>query len=98
MNWLIYAFLSAITAALVAIFSKIGLKGVDSVVATGIRAGIMFGIIFVVIALTGKLPQVLTITRNSLLYIGLGGVAGAASWVFFTSLHYNQGTLPWLRP
>ena len=67
MNWLIYAFLSAITAALVAIFGKIGLEGVDSIVATGIRAGIMFGIILIVIAATGKLPQMMSLNQNSLL-------------------------------
>ena len=94
MNWLIYAFLSAITAALVAIFGKVGLEGVDSVVATGIRAGIMFGIIFIVLALTGKLSQVLSINRNSLLYIGLGGLAGAASWVFyFLALQSGKASL-----
>lgn len=94
MTWLVYALLSAITAALVAIFGKIGLEGVDSVVATGIRAGIMFGIIFVVIIVTGKLPQVISINRTSLLYIGLGGLAGAASWVFyFLALQSGEASL-----
>ncbi|MEM0465535.1 MAG: EamA family transporter, partial [Candidatus Pacearchaeota archaeon] len=40
--WLFYAILSAIFAALVAIFGKIGLKGVDSNIATTVRAFIMF--------------------------------------------------------
>jgi transporter family protein len=56
MQWLIYAILSAITAALVAIFGKIGLQGVDSVTATGIRSGIMFAIIAVLMLFTGKMP------------------------------------------
>lgn len=40
-RWLIYAFLSAICAAFVSIFGKIGLTGIDSTAATAIRAAIM---------------------------------------------------------
>ncbi len=39
--WLLYALLSAITAALVAIFGKLGLKGIDSTLATTVRSIIM---------------------------------------------------------
>lgn len=83
MNWLVYALLSAFTAALVAIFGKAGLQGVDSVAATGVRAGIMFIVIFIVILVTGRIPEVMAIKRESFLYIMLGGLAGAASWVFY---------------
>ncbi|MBW2971138.1 EamA family transporter, partial [Candidatus Woesearchaeota archaeon] len=38
LTWIVFALLSAITAALVAIFGKIGLEGIDSNVATAIRA------------------------------------------------------------
>ena len=83
LEWLIYAILSAITAALVAIFGKMGLQGVDSVTATGIRAGIMFAVIVVLMMFTGKLHTVTTIDSKSMIYIGLGGLAGAASWIFY---------------
>lgn len=83
MQWLIYAILSAITAALVAIFGKIGLQGVDSITATGIRAGIMFAAIAVLMLFTGKIPAITTIDSKSLFYIFLGGLAGAASWIFY---------------
>ena len=83
MQWLIYAILSAITAALVAIFGKIGLQGVDSITATGIRAGIMFAVIAVLMLFTGKIPAITTIDSKSLFYIFLGGLAGAASWIFY---------------
>jgi transporter family protein len=83
LEWLIYAILSAITAALVAIFGKMGLQGVDSVTATGIRAGIMFAVIVVLMMFTGKLHTVTTIDSKSMIYIALGGLAGAASWIFY---------------
>ena len=93
MQWLIYAILSAITAALVAIFGKKGLEGVDSITATGIRAGIMFAVILVLMLVTGKIQVVTTLNSNSLFYIFLGGLAGAASWIFyFLALQYGKAS------
>jgi len=83
LEWLIYALLSAFTAALVAIFGKMGLQGVDSVTASGIRAGIMFAVIVVLMLFTGKVNNIGTLDSKSLFYISLGGLAGAASWVFY---------------
>ena len=84
-GWLVFAFLSALTAALVAIFGKIGLEGIDTNTATMIRAGIMFGILTLVILLTGKVSQIPTIVSNqkALFYISLSGLAGALSWIFY---------------
>jgi len=83
--WLIFAILSAITAALVAIFGKIGLESVDANTATMIRAGIMFAFLVLVIAFTGKIENFTTIFSNSraLFYITLSGIAGALSWLFY---------------
>jgi len=92
-EWLIFALLSAITAALVAIFGKIGLEGVDSITASGVRAGIMFAAIVVLMMLTGRTQQVMALDRRSLFYIFLGGLAGAASWVFyFLALQYGKAS------
>jgi len=83
MLWLIYALLSALTAALVAIFSKIGLQGVDSIAATGVRAGVMFGAIVLLMLATGKINVVTTLDSKSLFFIVIGGLAGASSWIFY---------------
>ena len=84
-GWVVFAILSAITAALVAIFGKIGLEGVDTNTATMIRAGIMFGILLLVILFTGKVNQISIIFSNqkALFYIFLSGIAGALSWIFY---------------
>jgi transporter family protein len=93
MQWLIYAILSAITAALVAIFGKMGLQGVDPMTATGIRAGIMFGVILILMLFTGKIPLATTLDSKSLLYMILGGLAGASSWIFyFFALQYGKAS------
>jgi len=84
-SWLIFALLSAITAALVAIFGKIGLQNVDSTTATAIRAIIMAIFLFLVILVEGKVADMAQLTLNSkaMLFIILSGVAGALSWLFY---------------
>jgi transporter family protein len=93
MQWLIFALLSAFTAALVAIFGKIGLEGVDSITASGVRAGIMFAVIIALVIVTGKASLITALDRKSLFYIFLGGLAGAASWIFyFLALQYGKAS------
>ncbi len=94
-GWLIFALLSALTAALVAIFGKIGLEGVDTNTATMIRAGIMFVFLAGVIFLTGKTSEIANVFSNqrALFYIALSGVAGALSWLFyFIALKLGQAS------
>ncbi len=92
-EWLAFALLSAICAALVAIFSKIGLEGVDSITATGVRAGIMFAATLAFMAATGRIGGVAALARKPLTYIALGGLAGASSWVFyFLALHHGRAS------
>jgi len=83
--WLIFALLSAVFAALVAIFGKIGLESIDTNTATMVRAGVMFGFLVLVIAFTGKVENITTIFSNSkaMTYIFLSGLAGALSWLFY---------------
>lgn len=84
-SWIIFALLSAITAALVAIFGKIGLQGIDTNTATAIRAVIMAIFLIGVITVQGKLHDIKPILLNNraLLYITLSGIAGALSWLFY---------------
>lgn len=94
-SWLIFAILSALTAALVAIFGKIGLESIDVNTATMIRVGIMFAFLIPVILLTGKLGEISTIFSNqrALFYILISGIAGALSWLFyFTALKLGQAS------
>lgn len=84
-SWIIFALLSAVTGALVAIFGKIGLQGIDTNTATAIRAVIMAVFLFVVVVFQGKFHDIRPILANhkALLYIVLSGVAGALSWLFY---------------
>lgn len=81
--WLIYAFLSAIFAALVAIFGKIGLKNIDSTLATTVRSVVM-AVFLALMSLSLKKASLLhTIEGKALLFIVLSGIAGALSWLFY---------------
>ncbi|MBD2812675.1 EamA family transporter [Xenorhabdus sp. Vera] len=84
-TWLIYALLSALTAALVAIFGKIGLQNLDANTATAIRAVIMALFLVGVVIVQGKLNLISEIlaNRKALLFILLSGIAGALSWLFY---------------
>lgn len=84
-SWLIYALLSALCAALVALFGKIGLQNLDANTATAIRAVIMALFLVGVVVAQGKIALVGDILANkkALLFIVLSGVAGALSWLFY---------------
>ena len=91
--WLIFALLSAITAALVSIFGKIGLKGIDANTATAVRSIIMATFLAFVVLIQGKLNQIPSIisNRKTIVFIVLSGIAGALSWLFyFMSLNFGK--------
>ncbi|EEL36300.1 Permease, drug/metabolite transporter superfamily [Bacillus cereus Rock3-28] len=78
-SWLLFALLSAIAAAFVSIFGKIGLDGIDANVATTVRSIIMALFMIGVIIIQGKFQNI----GDVLLFITLSGVAGASSWLFY---------------
>ncbi|MFA7314867.1 MAG: EamA family transporter [Candidatus Magasanikbacteria bacterium] len=84
-TWIIYALLSAIMAALVAIFGKIGLKGIDTNTATAVRSVIMALFLLALITFQGKLNNIKPILDNhkALTFIIFSGLAGALSWLFY---------------
>lgn len=93
--WLIYALLSAISAALVAIFAKIGLSSVDTTLATTMRTFIMFVFFVLVSFFLKKFDQFsfATMYTKEWLFIVLSGLAGAVSYVFyFLALKYGMAS------
>lgn len=86
-SWILFALLSAFFAALVAIFGKLGLKGVDTTLATAIRGVIMAVFLAVVAFALGKVHFGEAIAGRTMLFIVLSGIAGALSWLaYFTAL------------
>lgn len=80
--YIIFALLSAISAALVAIFGKIGLSKIDTTFATTVRSIVMATIlVLATIALKKWHPS--QIDSRAFLFIFLAGLAGATSWLFY---------------
>jgi bacterial/archaeal transporter family protein len=81
--WVAFALLAAFFAALVAVLGKVGVKNVDTTLATAVRAVVMMVVLVIAAAVLGKARQLSTIDGRSLLFIFLSGLAGAASWLFY---------------
>lgn len=83
--WLILAILSAVTAALVAIFGKLGLKNIDPTFATTVRSLIMATFLVITSLFLGKFNNTNfgSLTGRDWLLIALAGVSGALSWLFY---------------
>ena len=83
--WLVYALLSAVAAAMVSVFGKIGLQGLDAHTATAVRAVIMAAFLVAVAVFQRRwehLPE-LWADKRAMTFILLSGVAGALSWLFY---------------
>ncbi len=82
-GWLYWAFLSAIFAALTAIFAKVGLDGIDSDYATLIRTLVIVIVLAIFVFFAGKFSNPLSLSYKSVVYLGLSGLATGASWVCY---------------
>src|SRR6185295_7454112 len=81
--WILYALLSAIFAALVAIFGKIGMAAADATAAAALRAVVMTVFLLAVTFILGKGTFIFSLDNKALLFIVLSGVVGALSWLFY---------------
>src|SRR3954470_7955173 len=81
--WWIYALLSAFFAALTAIFAKVGIKGVDTDLATAIRTVVILIIAWAIALFRGSATSINTLSRQNLLFLILSGVATGLSWIFY---------------
>jgi len=83
MTWYLAAMLSAVFAALTAIFAKIGIKDVNSNLATAIRTSFILLITWGVVFFQGVSSNIQQISKNSWLFLILSAMATGASWLFY---------------
>jgi len=81
--WKLYALLSALFAALTAIFAKIGVKNIDSDLATAIRTLVILIITWGIVLFGNRIGEIRNLTRHTLLFLLLSGVATGLSWLFY---------------
>jgi len=82
-TWLLYALLSALFAALTAIFAKAGLKEVNSDLATAIRTGIILFITWGIVLFKGNAAGISQLSKNNWLFLILSAIATGFSWLFY---------------
>ena len=86
---IVYALLSSIFASLTAILIKIGLKDINSNLATAIRTIIILFMSWIIVFYTNKVNSINTletlknINNKTLIFIILSGVATWLSWLFY---------------
>ena len=91
--WLMWALLSAVFAAMTAIFAKIGIQGVDSDLATLIRTVMILFVLAAFVWFTGKWSNPLDLSRKTWLFLALSGLATGASWVcYFRALKLGEAS------
>jgi bacterial/archaeal transporter family protein len=83
MNWAIYAILSAFFASLVAIFGKIGIKGVSSNLAVAVRTVIILVFAWGIVFAEGVAGQLKGWSRHTWIFIILSAIATGLSWLFY---------------
>ena len=81
-RWLVYAIFAAISAACVSILAKIGMEGINSTVATTIRAAVMLVFLLLVTTTQELWGHLGKIRGWAVVMIALSGIAGATSWLF----------------
>ncbi len=91
--WFYWAILSAIFAALTAIFAKVGIRGVDSDLATLIRTAFIMVILSCFVWFAGKWSNPFELPSKTWLFLGLSGLATGASWVcYFRALQMGEAS------
>ncbi len=90
-NWLPWALLSAIFAALTALFAKLGVANVSPDVATFIRTLVVLTLLGVIVLATGQRHQLAVSSGRTWLFLVISGLATGASWLcYFRALQLGD--------
>jgi len=82
-TWQFWAILSAVFAALTAIFAKVGVAGVNPDLATLIRTLVVVGLLAGIVAATGQWQSPSSIGGRTWTFLVLSGMATGASWLCY---------------
>jgi transporter family protein len=89
--WIVFAFASALFAGMTAILAKIGLRGVDSDLATALRTVVVLGFAWMAVLIVGSQSTIPDISTHTLTFLILSGLATGASWLcYFRAVQIGQ--------
>ena len=93
-SWQIWAVLSAVFAALTAIFAKVGVEDINPDLATFIRTVIVLISFSLILFVTGQFSNPGPISQKSWIFLILSGLGTGASWLcYFRALKLGPATL-----
>jgi transporter family protein len=90
-SWQLWAALSAVFAALTAIFAKIGVEKINSDFATFIRTVVILAVIAAILTARAQWQPFGSVSSRTYLFLALSGVATGASWLcYFRALQLGD--------
>jgi transporter family protein len=90
-SWLFWALLSAVFAALTAVFAKVGVEAINSNYATFLRTLIVLALTAAILAMTKEVQPLNAISAKSYIFLTLSGLATGASWLcYFRALQIGE--------
>jgi len=91
--WILFAFLSALFAALTSILAKIGIQNMNSNLATAIRTVVVLIMSWGIVFFTGKQNEIVSIGNKNWLFLILSGIATGLSWLcYFRALQTGEAS------
>ncbi|MEJ5085223.1 EamA family transporter [Brucella pseudogrignonensis] len=92
-SWQFWALMSAVFAALTAIFAKVGIQGINSDFATLVRTLVIIGALCLFLTVTGQWQKPGEISAKSWVFLVLSGLATGASWLaYFRALQIGDAS------
>jgi transporter family protein len=92
-SWQFWALLSAVFAALTALFAKVGVEAIAADLATFIRTLIIAGVLALILAASGQFQSPASISGRTYLFLLLSGLATGASWLcYFRALKLGDAS------
>ena len=93
MMWAVFAFLSAVFAALTSILAKVGIEGVNSNLETAVRTVVVLAMAWGMVFITDTQDGIMDISKKSWIFLILSGLATGASWLcYYKALQIGEAS------
>lgn len=93
-EWLVWAILSAVFAALTSVLGKIGISDIDSTLGTAIRTFVVLIMSWIVVCVSKSQSGIKNITLRTLVFLVLSGITTGLSWLcYYKALQDGQASV-----
>ena len=93
-EWLVWAILSAVFAALTSVLGKIGISDIDSTLGTAIRTFVVLIMSWIVVWVSKSQSGIKNITLRTLVFLVLSGITTGLSWLcYYKALQDGQASV-----